>query len=69
MSYILQLCCYMNLLVHEDITALPQGQDCWLEESLVLGTTGEEKKEAEMKGAVYSSKEDSLPEARGASSS
>lgn len=59
----------MNL-VHEALTALPQSQDHWLEESFVLVTTREERKEDEVEGAMlYASKADSLPEARGPSSS
>lgn len=54
----------------EAVTALPQGQDHWLEKSFVLVTTSEERKEDEMEGAtLYASKADSLPEARGTSSS
>lgn len=59
----------MNLFVPEAITAIPQGQDHWLEESFVLVITSEEGKEDEMEGATLcASKADSLPEARGASS-
>lgn len=53
----------------EAVTALPQGEDHWLEKSFVLVTTSEERKEDEMEGAtLHASKADSLPEARGTSS-
>lgn len=54
----------------EVVTALPQGQDHWLEKSFVLVTTSEERKEDEVEGpTLYASKADNLPEASGTSSS